>query len=175
MEQDAVERRKAYYREWCKKNPEKRAEYLRRWRERHPEEAKERDRRKREQEKLSGKRREQQRRYRQKNKEKVAAYNREYRATHQVEHYRGRMRAHLKKKFGITEEIYAKMLVEQFGRCAICHDPCPEDRRLHVDHNHETGQVRSLLCYGCNSGLGSFKDDLGRMKAAVAYLERWQK
>ena len=54
---------------------------------------------------------------------------------------------------------FDKMYGEQKGRCSICKKHQSElSRRLHIDHNHETGQVRSLLCHSCNIGLGMFRD-----------------
>lgn len=57
----------------------------------------------------------------------------------------------------------------QGGLCAICHEP-PLNRRLAVDHDHETGAVRGLLCTACNTTLGRFNDDPNRFEAAAAYL-----
>jgi hypothetical protein len=45
---------------------------------------------------------------------------------------------------------------------------------LHVDHDHTTGEVRALLCSGCNSAMGMLKDDLYRMQALLAYRLRWK-
>lgn len=70
------------------------------------------------------------------------------------------------KKFGLSPEAYAAMLEAQKGCCAIC----TEQRKLVVDHNHETGEVRSLLCNPCNTAIGLFKEDSKRMRAAIKYL-----
>jgi hypothetical protein len=89
------------------------------------------------------------------------------------ERYDRRRWAHtLRKKYGITLEQYEDMLAAQDGCCAICKravEAAP--RRLHVDHDHVTGRVRGILCYLCNTGLGVFKDDVERMRAAIEYLE----
>jgi hypothetical protein len=65
------------------------------------------------------------------------------------------------------------MLAAQDERCAICRSPDwpGKDSRPHVDHDHETGRVRGLLCGLCNNGLGQFKDDPARLRAAADYLE----
>lgn len=77
-----------------------------------------------------------------------------------------------KKEFGITIEDYDKMFIEQGGRCAICGKHHSEIERKHfsVDHCHNTGIVRGLLCHKCNSGLGAFGDDINKLKLAVVYL-----
>jgi len=65
----------------------------------------------------------------------------------------------LQRKFDITLSQYEEMLAEQDGVCAICHgeEPYPEDRRLPVDHDHDSGEVRGLLCYSCNTKLAWFE------------------
>lgn len=59
------------------------------------------------------------------------------------------------------------LIVAQNGRCAVCGDPL-----LHpyLDHDHDTGAARGVLCPACNTGLGYFGDDAGRLEAAAAYL-----
>lgn len=56
----------------------------------------------------------------------------------------------LKRLYGITLQEYDKILEQQNFSCALCKKPCPTGRNLAVDHDHETGQVRGLLCYHCN-------------------------
>jgi hypothetical protein len=65
-------------------------------------------------------------------------------------------RAHLKYKYGLTPEDYDAKLAEQGGVCAIC-GKSPTKRRLHIDHCHETGRIRGLLCTGCNTRLGWYE------------------
>lgn len=58
----------------------------------------------------------------------------------------------------------------QDNRCAICGEPPPPNRRLAIDHNHTTGQIRDLLCTRCNAGLGMFNDDTALLERAAEYL-----
>lgn len=78
---------------------------------------------------------------------------------------------HLKRKFGITLETYDDLFMRQGGRCAICQRVPRDDISLHVDHEHETGRVRGLLCFRCNNALGDFDDDPVRLFQALAYLD----
>ncbi len=66
------------------------------------------------------------------------------------------------------------MLATQGGRCAICETDEPRGRHstFNVDHNHETGVVRGLLCCDCNLSIGKLGDDPARLRAAADYLER---
>ena len=80
--------------------------------------------------------------------------------------------ARLKHKYGITGEQYAEMLEAQGGVCAICGRECQSRNRLAVDHCHETGKVRGLLCAHCNRALGMLGDSVNVLTAAVRYLER---
>ncbi len=77
----------------------------------------------------------------------------------------------LKKNYGITIEQYDEMLEAQSGVCAICQNQCSTGRRLAVDHCHEIGEIRGLLCSNCNQGIGKFKDSIKLLEAAIKYLE----
>lgn len=77
-----------------------------------------------------------------------------------------------KRSYGITDEEYYGLLIEQEGGCAICGRPCSTGHRLSVDHNHATGEIRGLLCRRHNAGLGHFNDDPALMRKAIKYLER---
>jgi hypothetical protein len=81
------------------------------------------------------------------------------------------------RRYGVTPEWYGAKLTEQGGRCAICGRTPPVDgvksaSRLHVDHCHDTGDVRGLLCNRCNPGVGYFGHDPALLEAAAAYMRR---
>ena len=81
----------------------------------------------------------------------------------------------LHAKYNITPDDYFKMYDEQKGVCKICSTPEPctsgTKSRFSVDHNHETGKVRGLLCNLCNRGLGFFYDNANLLRKAAKYLE----
>ena len=78
----------------------------------------------------------------------------------------------LKAAYGISYKEYQTMLEAQNGQCAICGTANTGKRKaFHVDHDHETGEVRGLLCGNCNSGIGNLRDDVGLLKRAIQYLE----
>jgi hypothetical protein len=79
------------------------------------------------------------------------------------------------QKYGISPEDYKKALDLQNGVCAICKKPCTCGRSLAVDHNHETGWVRGLLCSKCNRAIGLFKDSRELLLEAASYLENRDK
>lgn len=72
--------------------------------------------------------------------------------------------------YEITRAEHRRLLDLQQHRCAICDQPPPPPTVLHIDHDHETGEVRGLLCRACNLGLGFFIDDIDRLEHAIAYL-----
>lgn len=77
-------------------------------------------------------------------------------------------------KYGITRDDYRDAWYRQGGVCAVCRQPerTVRNRLLAVDHDHETGEFRGLLCSHCNRGIGLFGDDLERLLAAAEYIER---
>lgn len=77
-----------------------------------------------------------------------------------------------KQNYGLTPEQFEEMKREQSNRCAICGVADP--LRMAVDHDHETGRVRALLCPRCNSALGNFRDDTEILAKAIAYLKRFK-
>lgn len=83
----------------------------------------------------------------------------------------------LQRFYGLTLAEYEAMFAAQGGLCAICQRPETMTQKgklkaLSVDHDHETGAVRGLLCSACNRALGFLGDDLHRVSEAAAYLAR---
>lgn len=131
-------------------------------------------------------------RYQQRNRARLTEWARSHRAKHRQKYAaQARARRALTKdrindnrvdsrKIGglITPAQYDEMLLKQDGVCAICRTatvlkPAPGHKRrrqLCVDHDHATGKVRGLLCFVCNAGLGFFRDDPIRLRAAAIYL-----
>lgn len=72
------------------------------------------------------------------------------------------------KKYGLTLEQYQEMELRQEGKCAIC--GLKPNRRLAVDHNHETGKVRQLLCNNCNTIIGHCKESVEILQDTINYL-----
>lgn len=75
---------------------------------------------------------------------------------------------YLRKKYNISLKDYNEMLLKQNKLCCICE----EELDLVVDHDHDTGEVRGLLCNLCNTSLGGFKDSISSLKKAIQYLEK---
>lgn len=107
-------------------------------------------------------------------KAKARAYYQKNRQKILEQNTRGGWLAKLRNLYGLTELDYARMLVAQDGKCAICGADKPGGRFKHflVDHNHVSRQVRGLLCDKCNRGLGYFRDNPEFLKAAVVYLAK---
>lgn len=81
----------------------------------------------------------------------------------------------LLKAYNITQKEYNKLLRKQNNRCAICRAVKAGGKGAwHVDHDHETKQIRGLLCHYCNLGLGQFKDSTVLMAKAIKYLNSFR-
>ena len=75
---------------------------------------------------------------------------------------------HRDRRYGLVPGQYDDLMREQSGLCRICRQA--SDRELCVDHHHETGAIRGLLCHACNSGLGMFRDSPEMLARAIQYL-----
>lgn len=81
-------------------------------------------------------------------------------------------KAQMKYKYGLTLEAFEELWEAQDGACAICKKKLQTNNRgVSIDHNHETGFVRGLLCNPCNTGLGLLRDSISLLNSAVSYLE----
>lgn len=172
-------------RKMSKKEKRKRqAEACARWRAAHPDRVLARTERGRERERIQKRAayaadperyREKRKKYRQANKGSVAAYMKGY-------HEKNKDRITLRdigRRYGLNPAQYQDLLEQQDSRCAICRREetaldhrTGKPRRLSIDHDHATGEVRGLLCRTCNSALSYFGEDADRLRAAVAYLEK---
>lgn len=138
----------------------------------------------------------QQKAYREENREKIAAYKKDYCAENQekIAAYRKNYYAENREeivankkiyfaknrekilakfkvyRYGVTPEAFERMFAEQGGVCAIC-GGLGGKKGLCVDHDHETGKVRGLLCGFCNNGIGHFKDSSAIAQVAANYLK----
>lgn len=88
----------------------------------------------------------------------------------------------LKRYYGMSYENYAALQEQQDNRCAICGNQetglywrTKNIKRLCVDHNHETKQIRGLLCTNCNHGLGKFHENPELLEKAIQYLKKYNK
>lgn len=78
----------------------------------------------------------------------------------------GNRKYHLKRRYGITSQEAEALKATQGGLCAVCR----KAEATQVDHDHETGRVRGILCLHCNAGMGAFRDDPRLIYHAIDYL-----
>ena len=78
------------------------------------------------------------------------------------------------KLYGLSKEDFNKILIQQSGKCPICKTTFKERRDIHIDHSHNTGKVRGLLCKNCNHGLGNYRDDIIIHENAINYLKGYK-
>lgn len=79
----------------------------------------------------------------------------------------------IEREFGLTQDQWETLLHQQDGVCVICDCPSAESHQgmLHVDHDHDTGRIRGLLCHNCNQSLGRWNHDPALLRRAADYLE----
>jgi hypothetical protein len=108
-------------------------------------------------------------------KEKKRAYERAYYRANSQKHMARTSADRLKREFGITLVCYLAMTHLQDGKCAVCRktpgQTSKPGMRLVVDHSHDTGKIRGLLCYNCNLLLGHARDNQDVLRSAMNYLE----
>lgn len=99
------------------------------------------------------------------------AANARYMAKH-PERVRANNRRRRLRDYGLTVESFDALIVKQRGCCAVCAGALPTGRLRHVDHDHQTGAVRGVLCQHCNQLLGFAREDIRILAGAIAYLGR---
>jgi hypothetical protein len=105
------------------------------------------------------------RRWQSENPERVREYMARFNASGRRKE--SNRKSHLKRKYGLTLDEFEELLATQ-GGCAICGNPNADN----VDHDHETGRVRGILCFNCNVAVGQMGDSEDRFAAAIGYLAR---
>ena len=121
--------------------------------------------------------REQKKAYRKKNRPEIVAKRRVWYLANKRRHWASM----LKIRYGITPDDVDTMHAYQGGLCALCNQPMGKTtadrhgkdrmKERHIDHDHETGKVRALLCGTCNLGLGTFGHSPERLRRAADYIE----
>lgn len=108
------------------------------------------------------------RRWREANIDKIRAYSRATSGAHK----RRAKNDHLLRTYGLSYADKLSLIKKQRGLCPICHKGIKPGRNAHVDHCHNTGKVRGILCGKCNPALGGFCDDIRILQSAIAYLRK---
>ncbi len=121
--------------------------------------------------------------YRDRNPEKLKVYEQRRLRDPEVV-YRYKLTTRL-RRYNLSREDYEKAVQDQKGCCKICMKFVPENKgilgkghvrgSLHIDHCHESGEVRGLLCRDCNIGLGCFGDSMESLYSAIRYLRAYDK
>ena len=77
-------------------------------------------------------------------------------------------------RYGMTFQDLNNRIKDQNGKCLICKREFSNmlPKNINIDHDHETGEVRGILCVNCNQGLGQFREDVESLKAAIEYLNK---
>jgi hypothetical protein len=110
------------------------------------------------------------RKYYAKNKDRLNDKVAEWQKAHLADTYDRRVNNMLQKKYGITFAEREAMIQKQNDTCPICKGGLDKP---HVDHCHDSGEVRGILCRSCNLILGYAKDDIDTLVRAIAYLQQF--
>ena len=180
--QEQRDKHAAYMREWYKRKPGYKSSADRKHREKHRDKLIAYDRQRNEDPQRRENKRAWGERWRAEHAEEKKIYDRQFYLDHKERWkvYNGKperktymssyLRCYgLKRNYGITEDQYNDMFDRQGGVCALCKCP-PSGKSLHVDHNHETNQIRGLLCTLCNHALERLESYPGWGHAAEHYL-----
>jgi hypothetical protein len=157
LEKDMERRRKASFntKKWISKNRERFNVISAAWRKRNPKKAR--------QAVINWKKR---------NPEKALQYVKNWQRNHPEylkQYYIKNREKVVFKQYGLSQEQMQNLHKIQNGKCGICNCILKPGHFTHIDHNHETGKPRGLLCIRCNMGFGYFRDNSGLLKKALAY------
>ncbi len=117
--------------------------------------------------------------YYEKNKDLISARSRLYYEKNREKVLKQSRERYLKTKYNLDSQQYFDLIKQQNNCCAICNKPehrllkTGDIKPLSVDHNHETGVVRALLCNDCNALLGFAKEDIGVLENAIKYIQSY--
>jgi hypothetical protein len=114
--------------------------------------------------------------WRSQNKDKTREYERQQRRFHPERTKLSVHKCSLKRNYGMTVEQYHEMQIKQDFCCGICGSKESGSKRcdkLFVDHDHDTGKIRGLLCHKCNMALGVFKNKQ-LLEKAISYLDKYE-
>lgn len=110
--------------------------------------------------------------YVQRNIEEKRKYRKQYHIKNREKHLQQSKRNNIRLKYNIEDSTYQEMIKQQNNRCAICGTVFDSKTNLaHLDHCHDTGRIRGMLCRKCNTGLGMFKDNQELLLKAALYLK----
>ena len=102
----------------------------------------------------------------------VDIMSKEYQAAYRKANREKKSSLELYRRYGVTLEDHDRLLRKQNFCCAVCRTPSVSySTRLAVDHCHDTGKIRGLLCSGCNIGIGMLADSPEMLRTAAKYIE----
>ncbi len=116
---------------------------------------------------------------RERNKTKRRQYSAEYYELHREERREYAKLSYRRRAYGLSFADFLEMVAAQDNKCGICGSSAwggtseaEANDGPHIDHDHDTGAVRGLLCRSCNIGLGNFRDNSGLLRSAADYLDK---
>lgn len=102
-----------------------------------------------------------------------SAYAINYMNTNQYQRTNNSWRHKLKKLYDLTEQEYIDIYVKQDGKCAICRSDVEyRGSATHMDHCHNSGAIREILCSHCNTAIGLLKENTEIMYRAIEYIKK---
>lgn len=100
----------------------------------------------------------------------IQEYYKRHAKQYRIDNPNRRRHGEIRKRYGLTPEQYQLMRDAQNDSCAVCRKKF--SKTPHVDHCHDGGHVRGLLCFNCNRAIGHFQNDVTIIQNAIRYLKR---